>query len=138
MHIYPDHKTGVYTVLLICPMYNQKLSLYLCDCTLANRNIGVSSLSLSTISLSSSLSPDLEKKKKETTLKTSSERSLQSAKSSDQTQNNGYLHTRRVWSQEPVLKAVPSGETRSVLTRFSCPNKMETRVPLRTSQTFMV
>lgn len=44
-----------------------KLSLYLCDCTLANRNIGVSSVSLSTISssVSSSLSPDLKGKKKQ-------------------------------------------------------------------------
>lgn len=77
-------------MLLICIMYNQKLSLYLCDCTLANRNIGVSSVNLSTISLSSSLSPDLEKKKNRNSrhYKTSSKRSLQSAKSTDQTQKN--------------------------------------------------
>lgn len=46
--------------------------------------------------------------------------------------------TRRVWSQEPEQKAVPSGETRRVLTRFSCPNRMDTRDPFSTSQTLMV
>lgn len=46
-----------------------KLSLYLRDCTLANRNIGVSSVSLSTISssVSSSLSPDLKGQKQSKT-----------------------------------------------------------------------
>ena len=46
--------------------------------------------------------------------------------------------TRRVWSQEPEQNAVPSGDTRKVLTRFSCPNRMDTRDPFSTSQTLMV
>lgn len=46
--------------------------------------------------------------------------------------------TRRVWSQDPEQNAVPSGDTRRVLTRFSCPNRIDTRDPFSTSQTFMV
>ena len=46
--------------------------------------------------------------------------------------------TLRVWSQDPVQKPVPSGDTRRVLTRFSWPNRMDTRVPFRTSHTLMV
>lgn len=53
-------------MLLICSMYNQSLSLYLCDCTLANRNISVTAEGLSTFKsfVSSFLSPDLEEKKR--------------------------------------------------------------------------
>lgn len=46
--------------------------------------------------------------------------------------------TRRVWSQDPEQNAVPSGDTRKVLTRFSCPNRIDTRDPFSTSQTLMV
>lgn len=46
--------------------------------------------------------------------------------------------TRNVWSQDPEENAVPSGETRRVLTLFSCPNKMDTRVPFKTSHTLIV
>ncbi len=40
-------------------------------------------------------------------------------------------------SQEPVPKAVPSGETFNELTRFSCPYKVATRDPFNVSQTLI-
>lgn len=46
--------------------------------------------------------------------------------------------TRKVLSQEDEQRAVPSGDTLTLLTRFSWPNRMETRVPFNTSHTFMV
>lgn len=48
----PGHETGVYTASIDMANVQPKLSLYHCDCTLANRISGVSSVSLSTISSS--------------------------------------------------------------------------------------
>ncbi|TNN30222.1 hypothetical protein EYF80_059627 [Liparis tanakae] len=45
--------------------------------------------------------------------------------------------TRRVLSQEAEQSAVPSGDTRTRLTRFSWPNRTETRVPFKVSHALM-
>lgn len=45
--------------------------------------------------------------------------------------------TLKVLSQEAEQRAVPSGDNRTLLTRFSWPYIVEMRVPFNTSHTFM-
>lgn len=49
-----------------------------------------------------------------------------------------HLLTRKVLSQEAEQRAVPSGDTLTLLIRFSWPNSTDTRDPFRTSHTLMV
>jgi len=53
-------------------------------------------------------------------------------------QNQKKSLTRKVLSHDPEQNAVPSGDTLTVLTRFSWPKRIATLVPFRTSQTLMV
>lgn len=48
------------------------------------------------------------------------------------------LLTRKVLSQEAEQNAVPSGDTRTLLMRFSWPKRTETRFPFKTSHTLIV
>ena len=128
----PGYRTGGYNsidmVIWIC---TTKMRLYRCDCTLATTVCTLPACLPLNHPLVFILKPRSGKK-------TMKQQELQHNIRMVKSNSSARSRTRRVWSQDPVQKAVPSGETRSVLTRFSCPNKIETRVPFRTSQTLMV